>query len=239
MPVIVFASSKGGTGKTTACVLLAIELARLGKQKGINVTLIDADKNSHSYKWTQKSGCPDNIQPVKADEDSILNDILLAEKEGGFVLVDVEGSRNLAIAKAISRADLVIIPCKPSFMDGQEAAKTVKLVKESEVMTGRSIDLSILFTETNGAIVTKNQKALFEEFALNGIDLLNVSLVKREPYRNIFAFGGTVRDVSASNEKERKSLDNAIKNAEEYTASVFKALENIKRNSTERCASNG
>jgi hypothetical protein len=44
MPVIVFASSKGGAGKTTACVILAAELARQGKDKGIDISLIDADE---------------------------------------------------------------------------------------------------------------------------------------------------------------------------------------------------
>ncbi len=57
MPVIVFASSKGGAGKTTACVTLAGELARQGKDKNIKVSLIDADPNQHSAKWALKEGC--------------------------------------------------------------------------------------------------------------------------------------------------------------------------------------
>jgi Mrp family chromosome partitioning ATPase len=41
MPVIVFASPKGGVGKSTSAVLLATELA----QSGAAVTVIDADPN--------------------------------------------------------------------------------------------------------------------------------------------------------------------------------------------------
>ena len=41
MPVIVFASPKGGVGKSTAAVLLASEIAEAGKA----TTLIDADPN--------------------------------------------------------------------------------------------------------------------------------------------------------------------------------------------------
>jgi chromosome partitioning protein len=41
MPTIVFASPKGGVGKSTAAVLLATELAGFGA----GVTLIDADPN--------------------------------------------------------------------------------------------------------------------------------------------------------------------------------------------------
>ncbi len=46
MPVIVFASSKGGAGKTTAAIILASEPAR----HSTSVTLIDFDPNQHSAK---------------------------------------------------------------------------------------------------------------------------------------------------------------------------------------------
>lgn len=46
MPVIVFASSKGGVGKTTAAIVLASELAR----HKTSLTLIDVDPNQHSAK---------------------------------------------------------------------------------------------------------------------------------------------------------------------------------------------
>jgi chromosome partitioning protein len=39
MPVITFANTKGGAGKTTAVLMLATELAR----KGYRVTILDAD----------------------------------------------------------------------------------------------------------------------------------------------------------------------------------------------------
>jgi len=53
VPVIVFASSKGGAGKTTACVVLACELARQGQAKNIGVSLIDADPNQHGAAWAK------------------------------------------------------------------------------------------------------------------------------------------------------------------------------------------
>ena len=44
MPTIVFASPKGGVGKSTSAVLLATELA----SHGGSVTMIDADPTGHS-----------------------------------------------------------------------------------------------------------------------------------------------------------------------------------------------
>lgn len=235
--VIVFASSKGGTGKTTACVLLASELARLGANDGIGVTLIDADENQHSVRWASKDGCPENLVALKATEESIMDVIQEAESRAGFVLVDLEGSRNLTVATAITRADLVIVPCKPSYMDGQEAVKTIQLVKQSGKMVNREIPLNILFTETNGAIVTKNQRALFEEFSQNNVGLLNVTLVKREMYRNIFAYGGTVHGLEAGNARDQQSFTNGLKNIEELGNAVLKKLDAIANQTEERMVS--
>ena len=47
MPTIVFASPKGGVGKSTAAVLLATELA----SHGGTVTMIDADPNKPLSQW--------------------------------------------------------------------------------------------------------------------------------------------------------------------------------------------
>ena len=51
MPTIVFASPKGGVGKSTAAVLLAIELAGFGA----GVSMIDADPNKPLSQWAKKT----------------------------------------------------------------------------------------------------------------------------------------------------------------------------------------
>lgn len=54
MPTIVFASPKGGAGKSTSAVVLAAELAR----SGTNVVVIDADPNRPVSKWARLAGRP-------------------------------------------------------------------------------------------------------------------------------------------------------------------------------------
>ena len=106
--VIVFASSKGGAGKTTAATVLAGELARRGEAAGIRVTMIDADPNQHSAKWVLKDQ-PQNLDLVQnSNETSIIDDIENAEENSGFILVDLEGTASATVANAIIRADYVI-----------------------------------------------------------------------------------------------------------------------------------
>ncbi len=222
MPNIIFASSKGGAGKTTAAILLASELARQGKPKNIGVTLIDVDPNQHSAKWALKDGCPDNIELIqKADEESIIDDIERGDEQSAFVIVDLEGTASMAVASAISRADLVIILCQGSQDDADEAVKTIKLINRQSKVLRREIPFSVLLTRTNPAITPRTLRHIVGELNAAGIDIFKCSLIDREAFRSIRSFGGTVNDL---NPKEVSGIDKAATNAHAFTEEVKKKL---------------
>lgn len=224
MPVIAFASSKGGAGKTTACITLASELARQGKEKNISICLIDADPNQHSAKWALKEDCPDNIFLVKnSTEETILDDIDLASEKYGFVLVDLEGTASLAVAHAISRASLVIAPCQGSQDDADEAVKTIKLIKRQSKALNREIPFSVLFTRTNPAITPRTLKFIMKEFKEAGVDSFEVSLIDREAFRAVRSFGG---DVNSLNPKEVSGIEKAAENAFSFAEEVKWKIKN-------------
>ncbi|MCB1733227.1 MAG: ParA family protein, partial [Halieaceae bacterium] len=88
MPVISFASPKGGAGKTTAAILLASELAR----KGAGVTLIDCDPRQWCVKWAEGGKAPEALRVLaKVDEDKIIDVIEAEAAQSPFVIVDLEG----------------------------------------------------------------------------------------------------------------------------------------------------
>ena len=65
MPTIVFASPKGGAGKSTSAILLATELA----SRGATVTVIDADPNKPLSQWSKRAGKPELSITHKLDSD--------------------------------------------------------------------------------------------------------------------------------------------------------------------------
>jgi chromosome partitioning protein len=72
MPTIVFASPKGGVGKSTAAVLLATELA----SHGGSVTMIDADPNRPPTQWGARPGRPEKLTVIATTtEESIIDTI--------------------------------------------------------------------------------------------------------------------------------------------------------------------
>ena len=226
MPVIVFASSKGGAGKTTACVVLACELARQGQAKNIGISLVDADPNQHSAGWAKLDGKPDNITLFEeVTESNILDVIEKAQAQTPFVLVDLEGVASSAVVGAVSRADLVIIPCQPSQNDAGEAAKTIKTIQYGARIAGRKIPFSVLFTRLSAAIVTRTGKHLAAEFDGAGVDVFTCSLIDREAFKSIFSFGGSVNDLKADSKKQQASIDKSANNARLYAEEVKQRLK--------------
>jgi chromosome partitioning protein len=223
MPTIVLASSKGGAGKTTAAILLAGELARQGREKGIIISLIDADPNQHSAKWALREGCPKNIHVVQyVKEDTILDVIEEEENRDGIVIVDLEGTASIAVSNAISRADLVIIPCQGSQDDADEAAKTIKLIKNQSRLLGRTIPFSVIISRTNPAITPRTLKHIVSEFQKAGIDMFDCTLVDREAFRAIRSFGGIVNHLQSS---EVSGIDKAAQNAKEFASEALRKLQ--------------
>ncbi|RYF46680.1 MAG: ParA family protein, partial [Cytophagaceae bacterium] len=72
MPNIVFASPKGGTGKSTSAVVLACQLA----QSGADVVIVDADPNRPVSKWAKLEGRPDNLSVIAdVTEATVIDEI--------------------------------------------------------------------------------------------------------------------------------------------------------------------
>jgi len=227
MSIIVFASSKGGAGKTTAAIILASEFARQGNSKGMIITLIDADPNQHSAKWALKKGCPQNIKIIEnSDEDSIIDDIENANQNSAFVIVDLEGTASMSVASAISKADLVIILCQGSQDDADEAIKTIKLIKRQERLLAREISFSVLFTRTNPAITPRTLTYIINEFKKSDIEIFNCSLIDREAFRAIRSFGGIIENLDS---KEVSGKDKAIANVSAFTEEVKFKLLNLNK----------
>ena len=170
MPTIVFASPKGGVGKSTAAVLLATELA----SHGASVTIIDADPNKPLSQWASRPGRPQALNVIEStSEDTIIDTIERAAQNTAFVIVDLEGTASMMVGYAMSRADLVIIPAQGSHLDATEAAKAIKLVRAQERAFGKTIRYAVLFTRTSAAIRPRTFQSIEAEFIKNGIPMLN------------------------------------------------------------------
>ena len=169
MPTIVFASPKGGAGKSTSAVLLATQLAT----NGATVTIIDADPNKPVSRWGRLPGRPDALQVIDdVSEKTIIRTIDEQAAKAAFVIVDLEGTASRMIPYAMSRADLVIIPTRGSVLDAVEAVAAIREVRQQEEAFRVKIPAVVLFTCTSAAIRPRLLTSIEAELAGNGVHVM-------------------------------------------------------------------
>lgn len=218
MPTIVFASPKGGVGKSTSAVVLAAELA----QSGADVAIIDADPNRPVSKWGSLEGRPDNLSVVSdATEATVIDEIEAWSARVPFVVVDLEGTASMTVAYAISRADLVIIPVQGSQLDAAEAAKAIRLIRQQEKAFTRRIPYAVLFTRTSAVIRPRLLGHIRRELSAADVPIFQVQMHEREAFRAIFSFGGTIQGLQPS---QVSNLAAALANARAFAAEALAML---------------
>ena len=124
--VIVFASQKGGSGKTTLSGHIAVEAERSGDGP---VALIDTDPQGSLAKWwNARTAEQPAFAHVPLDE---LDDGIAHLKRNGFklIVVDTPPAVTEAIASTVSHADLVVVPTRPSPHDLRAVGPTVDIIE--------------------------------------------------------------------------------------------------------------
>lgn len=217
MPTIVFASPKGGAGKTTSSLLLGLQLSKL-----YGVTMIDADPNHPITRWATGGNKPSTMEIVSdADEENIIERIEDAAAATPFVVVDLEGTASKIVLLAVSQADFVVIPTQGSELDASEASRAIRVVKQHEKMAKTTLPYAVLLTRTNAQIRTRNLSHIQKGLIDAGIPVLDSELNEREAFKSVFAFRETLDGL---NPKDVANLDKARQNVEEFAAELLARL---------------
>ena len=228
MPVVVTASSKGGAGKSTLTLVLAQALDAMGA----SVTIIDADPNRPLVRWRGGKSASGIEVVGEVTEGNIIRMIREYSANRQFVLVDLEGTANRLVSRAITQADLVLIPLQASALDSNEAGRAVGLIKEEEeALEGRVIPYRIIMTRTNPLITTKIESGIYQALAEADIALMKTRLHERQAYKAIFVRRTTLSELDRSINGLEAALDNAERLASEVvdliTAQGGGGLKNV------------
>ena len=127
MRTIVLAAQKGGGGKST----LAIGLAVAAMGDGHRVAMIETDQQGTVSNWGRRRTLPEpRIDRVGSNIE--IERALLALKHNGFTLavIDTPATNNVLSSSAIGAADICLIPARPSPADIEAARPTLDLVRK-------------------------------------------------------------------------------------------------------------
>ena len=236
MFVITFTNPKGGTGKTTAALLLAEEIHRAGGR----VAILDCDPNHNIVQWADERreegrDVPFTVVPRPRIED--MGDVIEAQEAScDYLLIDLEGTADEITTFATMASDLVVVPLQPTMMETRQAARAVKLVRQNARTLRREIPALILFTRIKPAVRARDEmrmRAMIEE---GGATTLAVELMDRSAFGAMFseamllselvveAEGRAGRLSQSGKERVLRPLRGAAENAKAYADAVLDQL---------------
>ena len=128
MDVIAIVAQKGGTGKTT----LAVSLAVAAERDGRTVAIVDLDPQASASGWGDRRRA-DSPVVVSAQPARLPHILQAAEAQGAdLVLIDTPPRSEQAAMAAAKAGRHVLIPCRPAVYDLETVTTTLELVRFSD-----------------------------------------------------------------------------------------------------------
>lgn len=181
MKILVFATQKGGAGKTTLVSNIAIEAVKQGE----SVLIIDLDPQQSISKWWERRDA-DTPDLIKINSDDLDQALKMARDKGyTFACIDTAGSETLTGNSAILAADFCIVPCQPSVVDIEASTSTFRLLSRMNK------DFAFVLTRcpARGKDAENTKKGLVE---LGKV--AKSTTIERKAYKHAFATGLSVTE---------------------------------------------
>ena len=136
MYTVALIAQKGGTGKTT----LAVSLAVAAGQVGMTSIIIDLDPQGTACNWKDRRKS-DGPVVIDAQPGRLAAALAKAEENGvDFAVIDTPARNEQSALAAAKAADLVLIPCRPQAYD----LETIPNTKEILTLAGNKPAVVVL-----------------------------------------------------------------------------------------------
>ena len=125
MKTIAILSQKGGAGKTT----VALHLAVAAVQDHLNTLVVDLDPQASAAKWGDRRQA--ELPVVVSSHASRLASVLdnARANDGQLAILDTAPHSDSIAVQAARAADLILVPCRPAILDLEAIASTLDLVR--------------------------------------------------------------------------------------------------------------
>jgi chromosome partitioning protein len=182
MKIWAIESQKGGSGKTTTAVHMAVCAAR----RGLRTALIDIDVQRSASNWNQ-SRPPELRLDCVAGSAAELAGFLKKARAGGIelVIIDTAPHSNADGAIAAQLADLVLIPCRPARFDLDAVISTLQIVRAANTPA-----FVIINAAPRGRLAGEARDALERQ----GATVLGTVLHQRAAYSHAVIDGRSVHE---------------------------------------------
>lgn len=182
MKVVAVASQKGGAGKTTLTVHLAVSAV----MAGVNAAVIDTDPQASLSDWwnvREKNDLPFVLSTVAELPEKITQ---LRDEGIEMLFIDTPPAVTDVIRDVVNLSDIIIIPTKPSPLDVRAVSKTVDIVDSCNKPM-----MFVVSIAKKNARITSETAVLLSQFGT----VAPVQIGDRTEYASCMIDGRTVMEV--------------------------------------------
>ena len=129
--IILVGGEKGGVGKTTLAVNLAVMRARVGR----DVLLVDADKQASANLWAgirEEEGIQPPVRCVQKRDKGLTADVRDLATRYEDVIIDAGGQDSVELRAGLTLAHLAVFPIQPSLYDAATLETLASLVAQAK-----------------------------------------------------------------------------------------------------------
>ncbi|MWV75847.1 AAA family ATPase [Rathayibacter rathayi] len=202
MTIELFGGTKGGPGKTTVAINVAIQLATLGHA----VCIVDADKQRSAAKWHARR-IDNEIQPAltlvekRGNVNAALRDL---DEHYDFVIVDVAGDDNQEMRTAMTAAHRMIVVLQPSQLDVETLEDFTEVIDTAKDFNP-ALEVRSLINQAptnHNETETSDVSEFIVDFSQ--ITPIETILARRKAYRDTLAGGKGVVELTAPSAKKAR-----------------------------------
>lgn len=202
--IVAVANTKGGVGKTS----LALNLAIARRMEGRDVLLIDADTQQSSLDAiairTMSKRQPAIALASYTDGPLLFDQVSQQKSKYEDIVIDVGGRDTGALRAALMVADKVLVPFQPRTFDVWGVTKMSKLINEARSMGVKNRIYGILsMADPSGK---DNADAIKEIAGIKGIEYLDSPVGRRKAIADAAGSGLCVLEYSPSDPKARYEI---------------------------------
>ena len=186
MKVIAILSQKGGAGKTT----LALHLAVAAERDGRSAAVIDLDPQASATGWGDSRAAETPV--IVSAQAARLPRVLAAAQDAGaaLVIIDTAPHSESAALAAARAADLILIPCRPAILDLRAIGGTVDLAK----LADKPAAVVLNTVPPRGSLGEEAKLAV----AGYGVEIAPVSLGQRAAFQHALTAGLAAQEYEPS-----------------------------------------
>jgi chromosome partitioning protein len=186
MKTIAIISRKGGAGKTT----LAVHLAVAAIVDGLTTAIIDLDPQASATGWGDSRTL--DAPTVVSAQAARLPKVLEAAASNGadIVFIDTAPHSETAALAAIRAADLILIPCRPAILDLRAISDSIDLVN----LAKKTATVVLNAVPPRGSSASEAESAI----ATYGVAVAPIQVGQRAAFVHSLTAGQTAQEYEPS-----------------------------------------